>query len=74
VGALATTPAWQTVVEVSRLLDDVLEAASRIAWIINKGAFDDSRLWHEVAREVNHIRDHYDCVEEIVLDCLRPAD
>jgi hypothetical protein len=67
--------AEKSIVEVARLLDELLEEVVRIARaIVSLGTAPSSCPWKEMHRAVRHIRDHFDFAEEMVIDCVRPAE
>lgn len=67
-------PAEDDLIEVCRFLDEMFEAALEIAEMLRSGGSTEQQVWDEVYRHVTHVRDHYDCVEEAIIDCIRPAD
>lgn len=60
-------------IEISRLLDDMLEALLSIALLLKNISIEDlsEEIWDEIHRHIMHIRDHYDYAEEFVIDVLR---
>jgi hypothetical protein len=70
----AINPADPNVVELGRLLDDVYTETERIANALNTVTTHEALIdWDEILRAINHVRDHYDYAEEMIIECIRPA-
>jgi hypothetical protein len=62
----------ECIVEVARLLDDVLESVVIMSGNIEnvlKG--NNKSSWTELYRQASHVKDHFDYAEHYVISCVR---
>ncbi len=65
----------EALLEVARLLDDVLEAILSISDHLGNLLKDrGTGSWGEIARHAQHIRDHFDYAEDALVSIIRPAE